>query len=55
MLRNHFRSSQRFKSDQKQHLSEENESDDEYLFLDTSTTLSTVTKIKTSAEILDQV
>jgi len=56
MLRNYFRNLQRFKSNRKLYSSEENESDDEYLFLDIFTTLSTVTKTKTSsAKILDQV
>ncbi len=56
MLRNHFRNSQRFKSNRKLYLSEENESNDEYRFLDIFTTLSTVTKTKiSSAKILDQV
>lgn len=41
----------RFRSDQKQQSSEENESDDEYLFLDIFSTLPAITKVKTSTEI----
>ena len=55
MLRNYFKRPQRFKYDEKRYSSEENENDDEYLFPDISISVSTVTKIKTSAEILNQV
>ncbi len=51
MLRDYFKRPQRFIFDRKRHSSEENDSDDEYLFLDISTALSTVTKPKTSAKI----
>ncbi len=50
MLRDYFKRPQRFKYDRERYSSEENENgDDDYLFSDIS--ISTVTKIKTSAEI----
>ncbi len=51
MLSNHLKNLQRFKYDREKHSSEDIESDDDYLPLDISTSISTMTKSKSSTKL----
>ncbi|CAF2712234.1 unnamed protein product [Rotaria sp. Silwood2] len=52
MLNNYLKNLQQYNYDRKQSSSDENENNDDYLFLDTSTPILTITKLKSNTEEL---